>query len=159
MIVMSDKRKAKKARPKAEPDGEKRRPRVMRLGEKVEALIHLRGFSAAEVSRKTGIHPSRISEWGRGEGEGSQSPLVFLKLARALGVTADFLLDDAQDTYKPALDEEESKILELVRDMGPQVARRRLLQLDAADGRPSAPGTTTGRPPTPPDARGSRETG
>jgi hypothetical protein len=124
MIVMSDKRKAKKARPKAEPDGEKRRPRVMRLGEKVEALIHLRGFSAAEVSRKTGIHPSRISEWGRGEGEGSQSPLV-----------------------------------ELVRDMGPQVARRRLLQLDAADGRQPAPGTTTGRPPAPHDTRGSRETG
>jgi transcriptional regulator with XRE-family HTH domain len=137
MIVMSDKRKAKKLSPKAGNDGEKRRPRVMRLGEKVEALMALRSLSAADVSRKTKIPASRISEWGRGEGAGSQSPLVFLKLARALDVTADFLLDDTQDTFRPAMDPEEAKILELVRDMGPQVARRRLLQLDDAADRPS----------------------
>jgi transcriptional regulator with XRE-family HTH domain len=160
MIAMSDKGKAKKADPKARRDGETRRPRVMRLGEKVEALMALRGLSAADVSRKTKIPASRISEWGRGEGAGSQTPLVFLKLARALEVTADFLLDDAQATFRPAVDPEEKKILELAREMGYQVALRRLLQLnDTAEKRQPTPGGTTGRTPTPPVAGDSRGAG
>jgi transcriptional regulator with XRE-family HTH domain len=160
MIAMSDKGKAKKADTKAKRDGETRRPRVMRLGEKVEALMALRSLSAADVSRRTGIHATRISEWGRGEGAGSQTPLVFLKLAKALEVTADFLLDDTQDTFRPAVDPEEKKILELAREMGYQVALRRLLQLnDTAEKRQPTPGATTGRPPAPHDAPGSRETG
>jgi transcriptional regulator with XRE-family HTH domain len=117
-------------------------------------------LSAAELSRRTGIRESRISEWGRGRGEGSQSPLVFLKLAKALGVTADFLLDDSQESFRPALNDDEKKLLEIAREMGFQVAFRRLLHLEApGTHRPAGSGETTGHPPAPRENVDSRDTG
>jgi transcriptional regulator with XRE-family HTH domain len=111
------------------------------------------GWVQKQLSIATGLGESRISRWLAGDG--NPKPLQFLSIARALGVTVDYLLDDSRSS----LDADEARILMIAREVGYEVARRRLLQLDDDGKRQPAPGTTTGRPPAPHDTRGSRETG
>jgi transcriptional regulator with XRE-family HTH domain len=132
-------------------------PDVKRAPEKIIKRLVDIGWEQKQLSVATGLGESRISRWL--SGVGNPKPLQFLSMARALGVTVDYLIDDGQDASRPALDPDEARLLVIARELGYQVARRRLLQLDDTDGRQPAPGTTTGRPPTPPDARGSRDTG
>jgi transcriptional regulator with XRE-family HTH domain len=134
------------SKPGSEPD-------VKRAPEKIiKRLVDL-SWEQKQLSVATGLAESRISRWLGGDG--NPKPLQFLSMARALGVTVDYLIDDRQDAMSPMLSSEENYILETVRKLGYEVAVQRLLATSAG----AQKGTTTGRPPAPHDAPGSRETG
>lgn len=103
----------------------------MKFVEKLDKLRKARGLSQSDLADAAKISQPRISEWRREESRGPTLP-VALTLARTLGVSLDYLADDAQDDPPaPAVTADEMKVIELVRELGVPEARRRLLQAPA----------------------------
>jgi transcriptional regulator with XRE-family HTH domain len=98
----------------------------MGFTEKITALAKRHRFNQAEVSRRTGSSPAAVSKWFRGE----SVPGLYeaAALARALGVTLDFLADDTQDDPPAGPDPDEAFVLRTVRalKLDPEEAVRRL---------------------------------
>lgn len=86
--------------------------------EKIQTLIRAKGLTQKEVEAQLGFPENRISKWMNGTGEPSASQTW--RLARALGVSAEYLLND--DVDDPANDtgltEDERYILRTVRSIG-----------------------------------------
>lgn len=88
---------------------------AMRLQEKFPILLELRGLKQADVARLTGIDPGAVSRIKTGE----WTPPIekALRLARALGVSVDYLIDpDQDDPPPPLLSEDEADVLRTMRD-------------------------------------------
>lgn len=97
----------------------------MKFDAKLRKLLDAQGLSQSELAAAIGLQPSRVSRWARGEGEPTRVQLV--RLARALGVTADFLADDAQDEPDPGPSPAEARVLEAARVVGYDLALRRIM--------------------------------
>ncbi len=88
----------------------------------------LKGFNQQQLARASGVSDSEVSRILAGK---SQPGLEnALKLARAVGVSLDYLADDTQDAEtqrERVTDPWESEALELVREVGPREAVQLLL--------------------------------
>lgn len=89
----------------------------MTFVEKLEALRKVRGLSQSGIAAAAGISQPRISEWKREDSRGPTLP-VALSIARALGVSLDYLADDAQDDPPAALSAAELQAVAQVRALG-----------------------------------------
>lgn len=124
----------------------------MRYEEKLRREMILKGFNQQRLARASGVSDSEVSRILAGK---SQPGLEnALKLARAVGVSLDYLADDTRDAESrrvPPSDPWTAEALELVRELGPRLAvqlllavrtigheaaLRRLFGLDAATGGP-----------------------
>jgi transcriptional regulator with XRE-family HTH domain len=117
---------------------------IMGYSEKLQKLCALRNLDQSTLATKVGLSKSSISRIL----SGVQEPKLRLAydLARALGVTLDYLVDDSPE-MGPAqhllmVTEEEMMILKIVRRLGSNVAIDRLLNVPPSTPSP-APGTET----------------
>lgn len=107
---------------------------VMRFAEKLMKVIDLSGKSQSRLQRETGISQSAISEMTKGK----RRPYLdqaFL-LARALGVSLDYLADEALEAPQlpvEALGPEDRLVLKTVQHLGHAEAMRRLVGEAPAD--------------------------
>jgi transcriptional regulator with XRE-family HTH domain len=69
-------------------------PVSMPLPHKIRRSIGAAGMRQRAVAESLGVNETAVSKWCRGEGLPSLD--VFARLVRLLGVSADWLLDDAQ---------------------------------------------------------------
>lgn len=90
---------------------------------RIAERMRMDGVKAAELSRRTGLHPSRLSQWL--SGEGAPTLRQFALMVSALGMSADEALGLAAPTG--TLTEDETKLIEIIRDVGHAESRRRLL--------------------------------
>jgi transcriptional regulator with XRE-family HTH domain len=104
-------------------------------------------LSQDALGKLAGESQSRIARWEAGTGE--PGPAQLLRLARALGVSLDYLADDALDEPPPATEqrsEADAMILALAKTWGYERAARRLQVIQP-------PPFAVDPPDTPPDAR------
>jgi transcriptional regulator with XRE-family HTH domain len=117
----------------------------MGYSEKLQKLCALRGIDQSSLASKVGLSKSSISRIL----SGIQEPKLRLAydLAKALGVTLDYLVEDTPDLgpaqHLVMITEEEMMILKIVRRLGPNVAIDRLLNLAPGGGGTDPRGTST----------------
>jgi transcriptional regulator with XRE-family HTH domain len=97
----------------------------MKIHEKLTKWRELKGLSQAKLGAAVDADSSRVSR--REQGEGRPFGDRVLRMARALGITADFLLDDALDEPTPGLSDDELRILWAAHTVGYDVAIRRIM--------------------------------
>lgn len=115
-----------KKRPEVDGHPRKKPPcKARKFPAKLAQLLRKSGLSQSELARRTGIFPSLINQWL--DDNGTPIPRHFVAIARAFGVTVDFLLDDAQDEYHPVLSDDEVRVVENARTLGIEEAMKRLL--------------------------------
>lgn len=83
-----------------------------------------RRMSQAELAGLVGLQDSRISRWENGDGNPSMAQ--GLRLARALGVSYDYLADDALDE-PPGLSELQVEVLKAAERVGYDRALSRIM--------------------------------
>lgn len=96
----------------------------MKLGERLRAVITESGQSIEAVARRAEMGPSQLRKIMRGETE-SPGIVNFARIARALGVTIDYLLigvDDVEGPDELSLDELSRVLLLLGRTRGKNAA-------------------------------------
>jgi transcriptional regulator with XRE-family HTH domain len=114
--------------------------------DKLQKLCALRGLDQSALASKVGLSKSSISRILNG----AQEPKLRLAydLAKALGVTLDYLVDDSPEIGPSdqlvMVTEDELMIIKLVRLLGPTIAYQRLLNVP---GTPEAPPKATPLPP------------
>jgi transcriptional regulator with XRE-family HTH domain len=92
----------------------------MKFSDKLTRLLDTSGKSQSQVARETGIHQTAISDMTKGK----RRPYMdqALSLARSLGVSLDFLADDALDAppalASPELNYDEKTVLLVVKALG-----------------------------------------
>ena len=131
----------------------------MGYAEKLQKLCALRGLDQSTLAGKVGLSKSSISRIL----SGVQEPKLRLAydLARALGVTLDYLVDDSPELgpteHLVMVTDEEMMILKIVRRLGGDVAIDRLLNVASGAGPASPAGAAShAHPPSvSPDPRGS----
>ncbi|MGE3821176.1 MAG: helix-turn-helix domain-containing protein [Isosphaeraceae bacterium] len=102
--------------------------------EKLQRLCALRGLDQSQLAAKVGLSKSSISRIL----SGSQEPKLRLAydLAKALGVTLDYLVDDSPEVSPTdqlvMITEEEMTILRIVRHLGTRDAIDRLLKVGSS---------------------------
>ena len=118
---------------------------VMGYSEKLQKLCVLRNLDQATLASKVGLSKSSISRIL----SGVQEPKLRLAydLARALGVTLDYLVEDSPEIgptqHLVTITEEELMILKIARRLGSNVAIDRLLNVSAATPAAEHRGSTT----------------
>ena len=101
--------------------------------DKIQKLCALRGLDQSSLATKVNLSKSSISRIL----SGSQEPKLRLAydLAKALGVTLDYLVDDSPEIGPTdqlvMVSDDEMAILKIVRRLGPDVAFDRLLNVSA----------------------------
>ena len=101
----------------------------MEFAPKLRKLMFDRRMSQVELAERVGTHQPQVSKWLSGEAV-PRTPTM-LRIARAVGVPLDFLVDDEMDEPPgPLLSPGELAILRMVRRLGEEEAERRLLQAD-----------------------------
>ena len=68
----------------------------MIIAEKIQDLLRLNGLSQVEFEPLAGLPKGRVSKWLSGQGEPTARQA--LRMAKALGVTLDYLVDDDLST-------------------------------------------------------------
>src|SRR5436309_14206232 len=91
---------------------------VMTFAEKVRGLLKSRRLSQSDLVEAQGTSQPQVSRWL--EADTPPRADYLLKMARTLGVPADYLIDDDQDEppQPPALSDDERFVLQLYRDLG-----------------------------------------
>src|SRR3954469_22427334 len=91
--------------------------KVMTFAEKVRNLLKARRLSQSELAEALGTSQPQVSRWL----EGGTPPRwdYLLKMARTLGVSADYLIAAEQDEppQPPSLTDDERFVLQLYRDL------------------------------------------
>lgn len=105
---------------------------------KVLWLIDNRDITQADAARAMTVAPSRVSEWRKRLAEGEKVTLTTAQAfgaARLFGVSMDWLADDDADVPPVAseLSDDMRVILAIVGDLGPKVARQRLVKSPALE--------------------------
>ncbi len=101
--------------------------------DKLQKLCALRGLDQSELAIRVGLSKSSISRIL----SGAQEPKLRLAydLAKALGVTLDYLVGDAPESGNSdqlvMVSEDEMMIIKIVRELTPNVAIKRLLNVSA----------------------------
>jgi transcriptional regulator with XRE-family HTH domain len=92
--------------------------RLMRFADKVRGLLKAQRLSQSELAAMLGTSQPQVSRWLEGDTPPRWDYL--LKMARALGVSADYLIDPALEEAPrpPELSEDERFVLQLYRDLG-----------------------------------------
>ena len=72
---------------------------MSQLFDKIQAILKARHISQAEFSRRIQVTPQRYSKWVHGTGE--PGPISLLRIARALNVTMESLVDDQLPPTSP----------------------------------------------------------
>lgn len=122
----------------------------MTFAEKLNNLIAARGWTQARLADTAKIRPDRISRWLSGEGK--PWPEHVLAMARALGVTTDYLCDESLSSPDQGPTEHSgryAKVLPLIDVMGVDEAYRRLLMLGDRPGSSAGPVAEPPSTPTP----------
>src|SRR4051794_18524577 len=107
----------------------------MGYAEKLQRLCALRGLDQSTLAERVGLSRSSMSRIL----SGAQEPKLRLAydLARALGVTLDFLVDESQELgpsgHLMVVSEDELTIIKMVRRLGAEAAIDRLLGLAAPE--------------------------
>lgn len=107
--------------------------------EKLQKLCALRGLDQSELANRVGLSKSSISRIL----SGAQEPKLRLAydLANALGVTLDYLVGDSPEAsggdHLVMVSDDELMILKIVKELGPDVSIKRLLNVTANPPRPS----------------------
>lgn len=123
----------------------------MKFHEKVSMLIGRMGISQSELSRRSGIDRSMISDALNGKHALRLGNA--LKVARALGVSLEYLADEGMsEPPPPAIGADELALIRLARLMGMDEAMRRLVQAP-----PSGDGGKELRGVLPERERGNRD--
>jgi transcriptional regulator with XRE-family HTH domain len=113
----------------------------MGYAEKLQKLCALRGLDQSALASKVGLSKSSISRIL----SGAQEPKLRLAydLAKALGVTLDYLVDDSPELgtnqHMTMITEDELMILKIVRRLGSTVSMDRLLNVPSNSLRIEAP--------------------
>jgi transcriptional regulator with XRE-family HTH domain len=92
--------------------------KVMTFAEKVRNLLKARRLSQSDLAEALGTSQPQVSRWLEA-GTPPRSDYL-LKMARVLGVPADYLIDADQDEppRPPELSDDERYLLQLYRDLG-----------------------------------------
>lgn len=102
--------------------------------EKIELLRKSRGWSQDELEQRAALAKGRISKWLSGQGHVHADHAW--RLAKALAVDVDYLLDDEQEQPALAGQDKLAQPMALVKWLGAEEAMRRLT-LDDRDARPA----------------------
>jgi transcriptional regulator with XRE-family HTH domain len=98
----------------------------MRVAEKIYKQMLLKGLNQQKLARAAAISDSEVSRILRGKS--SPSLEYAQRLARALGVSLDYLADDECDDDATgtagSMSDRERELLDLAREIGPRQARR-----------------------------------
>lgn len=99
----------------------------MRTHEKLQSLLKSHGYAKqVEFARRLGVTDDMMSRWLNGKSR--PSDLEYVRLARELGVTVDYLLDPARIDPVEVLGEDDRMILRMVGMLGHREAMARLLR-------------------------------
>ncbi len=107
---------------------------IMGYTDKLQKLCALKGLDQSALAVKVNLSKSSISRIL----SGTQEPKLRLAydLAKALGVTLDYLVDDSPEIGPTdqlvMVNDDELAILKIIRRLGPDVAFDRLLNVNAA---------------------------
>jgi transcriptional regulator with XRE-family HTH domain len=71
----------------------------VKIAETIKLLLKQRGMTLRELSKKSGVPVSTISEWS--SHREPKSPVQTRKVAEALGVSMHFLVFGEEDTQEP----------------------------------------------------------
>lgn len=95
--------------------------------EKIQKLMAARGLeSQALLGRKLGLHPSKVSRFINGIYE--LKAIEWVRLARELGVSVDYLLDPAREQPDDELTREDWAVVLMARSLGHPEAIARLMR-------------------------------
>lgn len=108
----------------------------MDMLEKICNLIAERGLTQDGLERGVKLAKNRISKWKDGKGEPTARQLY--RIARALGVSMEYLVDDEVEwpAERPAMTGDEEMVWHLVRKLGADLAIRRLTLTSSDPGLP-----------------------
>lgn len=81
----------------------------MTIGDRIRQLRAKKGFSQSELARRSNLTPAAIWQYERGERTPSSEALV--GLAKALGVSAGYLLGSHEPELKDLLMDEELQVM------------------------------------------------
>jgi transcriptional regulator with XRE-family HTH domain len=95
------------------------------FGQKVKLLLKARGMTQTSLGMEIGIAQQQISEWVR-DSQPPHKPATLLRMARSLGTTADFLLDDEQKLPPGPKTEQEREVLHQLKLLGYRLTMARL---------------------------------
>jgi transcriptional regulator with XRE-family HTH domain len=97
----------------------------MDMIEKILRLLDEKDMTQSELESAARLAPNRISRWKAGTGEPTASQAV--TIARVLDVPVQFLVDDAIESPQPKEDPQLREILDIVRRLGYDTAKDRLI--------------------------------
>jgi transcriptional regulator with XRE-family HTH domain len=96
----------------------------MEFAEKVKILMGREKLSQADLAEAVGTHQPQVSKWIN---NGVKPSLPFaIRIARALRVSLDYLMDDSLDEEIAGISDDERQILSIARVIGLETAIRRL---------------------------------
>jgi transcriptional regulator with XRE-family HTH domain len=98
----------------------------MKMVEKLEAAIRAKGLTQSSFERAAMLSENRISKWKNNQGEPTASQA--LRMARMLGVSVEYLIDDEVDAPEPSVSEWERKVWEVVQEIGAELAWKKLVR-------------------------------
>jgi transcriptional regulator with XRE-family HTH domain len=123
-------------------------PTVMDFPTKLRTRLKQMGLTQGTFAELVGTSQSNVSDWMRKKSVPTL-PLA-QRVAKALGVTMDFLFNEELDEMpQPAITPEEQVLLDVTRKLGPNGAQEVLSRLITGQGSPGwvPVGPTQGSPP------------
>jgi transcriptional regulator with XRE-family HTH domain len=97
----------------------------MGILEKIDRLLDERGVNQGELESLAGLPKGRVSRWLGGTGKPTAEQAF--RIAKALKVRVEYLLDDEIEDAAPDYSDVEARILEMARILGHETAIRRLM--------------------------------
>lgn len=98
----------------------------MEFAEKVRMLIKERGISQKYLAGRMGVPPQQLSDW-LAKGKTPTEPERLVTIARTLGVTVDYLIDDSLDRLPASSDPDAAKLLDAAEVLGFKEAYKRVI--------------------------------
>jgi transcriptional regulator with XRE-family HTH domain len=123
----------------------------MKFAAKLAALLRDRGLTQADLAELVGTNQPQISRWM--DAPNPPKAEYLLRIARALQVSVDYLIDESAESPPRPLSSREQAIRDIIQSIGVDEAWVRLIGARES-GRPSG---ENGRPPSPAPSPGGRQ--